>query len=339
MSSRWPTGKLGGPFSLHAPTTVIVRAPSYWTMFAPGSPSSRPTSSVACSNTRLGGASPATSVATLRSAACSAASVRCADSAAASLRAARIRSAVTAASSSEVTAAMAMKSCVASRLSVSEARTNGPSFSAVFQTVIEHTMRIAVAAPRGPKRSAAHRSAGNTRYGTSRWGASSASTRSTTSTTPPSATSRRRMPRRPKVAQASSAGATTSAPAASPSVHVLKTSSSSDVVITPPRRSASGPKAALTSAATSAQPMKATTSNTRPSPVRPLVRRRISSAATTSATVFPIVWASTVPSGVEKSPSRRSPITMPGTSRGPYRISTARPSPAGGQIAATAPSR
>ena len=41
MSSRRPTGKLGGPFSLHAPTTVTVRAPSYWTMFAPGSPSSR----------------------------------------------------------------------------------------------------------------------------------------------------------------------------------------------------------------------------------------------------------------------------------------------------------
>jgi hypothetical protein len=57
---------------------------------------------------------------------------------------------------------MAMKSCVVSRLSVRESRTNGPSFSAVFQTVIEHTRRIAAAAPRGPKRSAAHSSTGKT---------------------------------------------------------------------------------------------------------------------------------------------------------------------------------
>ena len=70
---------------------------------------------------------------------------------AARARAARVRSAVTAASSSEVSAAVAMNSCVASRLSVIESRTNGPSSWAVFQTVIEQTTTIAVAAPRGPK--------------------------------------------------------------------------------------------------------------------------------------------------------------------------------------------
>ena len=59
-------------------------------------------------------------------------------------------------------AEIAMKSCVASRLSVIDSRTNGPSLCAVFQTVIEQTTRIAVAAPRGPKRSAAHKSTGNT---------------------------------------------------------------------------------------------------------------------------------------------------------------------------------
>ena len=123
--------------------------------FTPGRPSSRATSSVTCSKTWLGVESPATSVATLRSAACSPASARCAASA-------RVRSAVTAARSSEVTVEMAMKSCVASRLSVTDSRTNGPSFWAVFQTVIEQTMRTAVEAPRGPRRSAAHRSAGNT---------------------------------------------------------------------------------------------------------------------------------------------------------------------------------
>jgi hypothetical protein len=79
-----------------------------------------------------------------------------------SARAARRRSAVTAASRSDVSAAVAMNSCVDSRLSVSDSRTNGPSFCAVFQTAIEQTTKIAVAAPRGPKRSAAHSRTGNT---------------------------------------------------------------------------------------------------------------------------------------------------------------------------------
>jgi hypothetical protein len=161
-SSVAPTGKRGLPSSAQAPTTVAVRSPSYCTTLAPGSSSRRPTSSVTCSNTRLGDASPATSVATLRSAACSAASARWAASADASARAARVRSAVTAAMTSDVSADVAMKSCVESRLSVIESRTNGPSFCAVFHTVIEQTTRIAVAAPRGPKRSAVHSSTGKT---------------------------------------------------------------------------------------------------------------------------------------------------------------------------------
>ena len=115
-----------------------------------------------CSNTRVGGAALATSVATLRSAACSPASVRWDDSLAVSAIVASVRSAVTAASSSDVSALIAMNSCVASRLSVIESRTNGPSFWAVFQTVIEHTTSVAVAAPRGPKRIAAHSSTGKT---------------------------------------------------------------------------------------------------------------------------------------------------------------------------------
>ena len=73
-----------------------------------------------------------------------------------------MRSAVTAASNIDVSAAIAMKSCVDRRLSVIDSRTNGPSFWAVFQTVIEQTTRIAVAAPRGPKRSAAHSRTGKT---------------------------------------------------------------------------------------------------------------------------------------------------------------------------------
>jgi hypothetical protein len=129
---------------------------------AAGRPSSQPTSSVTCWKTSPGGASAATSVATLRRAACSSASARWVASLAARARAARVRSAVTAASSSEVSAAVAMNSCVASRLSVIESRTNGPSSWAVFQTVTEQTTTIAVAAPRGPSRSAAQSSTGKT---------------------------------------------------------------------------------------------------------------------------------------------------------------------------------
>ena len=74
------------------------------------------------------------------------------------------------------------------------------------------------------------------------------------------------MPRTPPAAHVSITGAKTSAPQASPSVQVRKTSSSSPVVMMPPRRSDVGPKAALMTAASSAQAMKATTSATRSSP-------------------------------------------------------------------------
>jgi len=73
-----------------------------------------------------------------------------------------VRSAVTAASTSDVSAAAAMNSWLERRLSVIEARTNGPLLCAVFQTVRAETMATAVAAPRGPKRSAAQMSAGKT---------------------------------------------------------------------------------------------------------------------------------------------------------------------------------
>ena len=75
---------------------------------------------------------------------------------------ARVRSAVTAARTSEVSAAVAMKSWLDSRLSVIDSRTNGPALCAVFKTVSDDTTTSAVAAPRGPKRSAAQMSAGKT---------------------------------------------------------------------------------------------------------------------------------------------------------------------------------
>jgi hypothetical protein len=161
-SSVAPTGNRAGPSALHDPTIVAVRAPSYCTTLATGSSSSRPTSSVTRPNRRVGSGSPATSVATRRSAACSAASSRWDASAAASARFARLRSAVTAASSSEVRADTAMKSCVDSRLSVIDSRTNGPFSCAVFQTVTLVTTRTAAAAPRGPKRSADQSTSGKT---------------------------------------------------------------------------------------------------------------------------------------------------------------------------------
>ena len=125
------------------------------------------------------------------------------------------------------------------------------------------------------------------------------------------------MPRSPRLAHVRITGATTSTPHASLSVHVRNTRPSSSAGITPPSRSESGPNAALMSAATNAHATSASTSATRSRSPRPPVRRRSSSAAATTATVFPTVWASTVPSGVEKSPSSRSPTTTAGHSRIP----------------------
>ena len=70
---------------------------------------------------------------------------------------------------------MARKSWLESRLAVIDERTNGPALCAVFQTVRAATRSVAVAAPSGPKRSAAQISTGKTTYGTSRWSTSSAS--------------------------------------------------------------------------------------------------------------------------------------------------------------------
>ena len=72
------------------------------------------------------------------------------------------RSAVTAASTSEVKAATATNSWVASRLCVMDARTNGPEPCAVFHTVSAETIATVVAAPAGPKRSAAQMRTGKT---------------------------------------------------------------------------------------------------------------------------------------------------------------------------------
>ena len=57
---------------------------------------------------------------------------------------------------------MARKSCVDSRLSVTDSRTNGPALWAVFQTVSDATRSSALDAPIGPKRSAAQIRTGKT---------------------------------------------------------------------------------------------------------------------------------------------------------------------------------
>ena len=108
-----------------------------------------------------------------------------------------------------------------------------------------------------------------------------------TSRTAASARSRRWRSRVPAEAHVRIAGATISTPAVSPSVHVRKTRPRSSSAITSPSHSEVGPKAALMTAATSAQAMKASTSRTRSRSPRPSVSRRSSSAATTSATRVP----------------------------------------------------
>ena len=107
------------------------------------------------------------------------------------------------------------------------------------------------------------------------------------------------MPFKPDADQVRMAGARTRTPAASPSVQVRKTRTSSSAGITSPRYSDIGPKAALMMAARNAQTTRASTSKTRSSSPRPPVKRRKTKAATTSASVFPTVWPTTVPNGVE----------------------------------------
>ena len=287
------------------------RGPSSCITFAPGSPSRRPTSSVTASKTRLGDGSPATSVATRRSAACSSASARCAASA-------RVRSAVTAAEDErgdrrggdeQLRRQQAVGDRVAHERPVA---LRGVPHGDRADDEDRRGRAARAEAQRGPEE---HREDDERHVALRRQlGQHHERERSRPAA---SKSSRRRMPANPIVTQVSSAGATTRTPAASPRIHVRTTLQSSPDSITPPRRRASGPIAPLITAASTAQATSARTSPTRARSPRPPVRRRSASAATTSATVFPTVCASTVANGVEKSPSRRSPITMPGHSRIP----------------------
>ena len=230
-----------------------------------------PTSSVTCWKTWLGGDSAATSVATRRRAACSSASSRC-DGLADGKCPRRLRTlgryrgeeqrGERAGRDEELRGKQAVGDRVADER---------PVLCAVFQTVIEQTTRIAIAAPRGPSRAPPRAAPGRRR--TARQAAAPAPPAPPARRTqpPPSTRSRRRIPAQPVVAQVSRAGATTSTPAASPKVHVRKTRPRSSVPITSPRRSDVGPNAALTSAATTAQTTSANTSNVRassPAPAR-----------------------------------------------------------------------
>ena len=92
---------------------------------------------------------------------------------------------------------------------------------------------------------------------------------------------------------------TTSAPEKSDSHHVRQTSANWSDGMTSPRRSEVAPKLALIRVPTAAAATSANTSPTRSRPVRTPIRRRRSRAATTTSSVLPTVWPSTVPIGVE----------------------------------------
>jgi hypothetical protein len=299
---------------------------------AAGAPIVRAASAVTWSKTRLEAASPATSVAIRRSAACSAVSARWAVSLA-------DRSAVTAASTSEVKAATATNSWLASKLWVSEVRTNGPEPCAVFHTVRDETIASAVAAPVGPNRRAAQIRIGNTMYGTSRCDGTSTRTIRIASRRAASASCIRGIRHDRRVAQTRKSGANTSAPEKSASHQVRKTLPNSAAVITWPSLRDTTPKAALISVPIAAHTTNASTSQTRSSPVRRPANRRNRTAATTTSSVFPSVPPRTVPHGLEKSATNRSPITIPGHTRGPRITRAATPTPTGGQSAVTLPCR
>ncbi len=130
-----------------------------------------------------------------------------------------------------------------------------------------------------------------------------------------------------------------SAPEKSDSHHVRQTSPNSPAPMTSPSRSDVAPKIALMPVPTAPAITRASTSPTRSIAGRRPVSRRRSTAATTTSSVLPTVCPSTVPNGLEKSATSRSPITMPGHRRVPNRTSTAMPTPTGGHSAVTAPSR
>jgi hypothetical protein len=176
---------------------------------------------------------------------------------------------------------------------------NGPTEWAVFDAVMPTMTAIAEVAPRWPKRSADQISAGKTRYVNGR------SRRNASSLTPAIATNRTAASRERPCDQpgcggldhAIARGTTTMAPAKSPSHHVRDTSASSPLVITPPSRSDSGPIMALTAvpaaSATSNLPSPPTLS--RGEPWRR--RRRMSTAARSTSSMFPHVCPSAEPSG------------------------------------------
>ena len=110
---------------------------------------------------------------------------------------------------------------------------------------------------------------------------------------------------------------TTSAPEKSDSHQVRNTSPNSSAGMMPPSRSEVVPKIALIGVAAALAATSANTSPTRSIATRPLVSRRRRTAATTTSSVLPAVWPITVPNGVEKSATSRSPMTTPGHRRGP----------------------
>ena len=240
--------------------------------------------------TRAGSASVTTSVAMRRSAACSWARPRAATSLAA-------RSAVTAASTIEVSAATARNSCVASRLSVSESRTNGPEPSEVCHTVRPAVTSKAVAPPQRPKRRADQISTGKTTYGTSRCDEMLVSRISATSSATPSTTSRRDGRRRAE-SHVSRAGVTTRAPARSESHQVRHMRRTLPAGRSPKIPIASMPQVAPRMVPAAAHRIRMITSLTR----RPGVRapsRRSSAAATTAAITVASVWPATTSNGAE----------------------------------------
>ena len=223
------------------------------------------------------------------------------------------RSAVVAASTSPVTDASARKVCSRVRFSVGVALTNSPSPRRVCQIIKPAINAVAVALPRGPNRTAAHTTTGNTAY-TYVIGLRSSNTVSSTSSTTSAAASGQRPAGRVARAHVSSSGATSTSPRASPLHHTNQRWLRASRPTTPLAHRLAIPMVALTVVLASAPSVtSATTSRNRSSDGRKSATRRSSQTALTASRVFPSAIPAAPATGtLAVQLSRNAPIAMPG---------------------------
>ena len=206
-----------------------------------------------------------------------------------------------------------MKVCSRARLPVGVDPTNGPSPRSVCQIVSEAMSAVAVAAPRGPNRTAAHTTTGKTAY-TYVSGLRSSSVVKSTSTRTRAPASGHRPRGQSARAQVSSRGATSKSPRASPDHHTSQRDPTALRSTTPLAHRLVTPSVALSVVlASAARVTKTSTSRSRSSAGRKPATRWSSQAAVTASRVFPTAMPAAPSNGTPAVQlSRKAPSAIPG---------------------------